>query len=124
MAHDPEEGQGNRQGEAPRPGRAGIEVEDAVPLLLVGVVGVAEDHRRQAGGGGLQVQGVKFVEDVEVDAAHLPPPGSEAVAGPMSPLSVLPRTACTGAIGFQGRQDLRAADIPGVDDEFDALQGR
>ena len=39
------------------------------------------------------------------------------------PLSLLPRTAVTGAISPSARQDFGRADVAGVDDAVDAAQG-
>ena len=58
---------------------------------------MAEDDRRQPGGRGVQVQAEQFVEDEEVDATHLYHPGGGRSAA-QSPWSLLPLTACTGAI--------------------------
>ena len=76
----------------------------------------------EAGGGGVQVQGEEFVEDVEVDAAHLHHPGVGQVRGPVGPVGVAPDRVHRGD-AFQGAQNLGVADVAGVDDELHALQG-
>ena len=63
------------------------------------------------------------MQDVEVHPAHLHHPGPRKFAGPVVLIDIAPHRQDRGDF-FQGRQDLRAADIPGMDDEFHALQGR
>ena len=110
----------NRQRKPPRAGAAGVEVEDAVLVFQVGTVGVAEDDRADAGGGRVQVEAEEFVEDVDEAAAHFHHPGLGKVRGPIAPVGVAPDRVHRGD-PFQGAQNLGVADIPGVDDEFDAL---
>ena len=90
--------QSHRQGKPPRAGAAGVEEEDAVFVFQVGTVGVAEDdrgrcRRRRGPGPGRRVRGGRRM--------RLPPTSTTRVWGrsaAQSPRSVLPRTACTGAI--------------------------
>ena len=83
---------------------------------------MAVDDRGQAGGGGVQVQGEEFVEDVEVDAPHFHHPGLGEARGPVAPVGVAPDRVHRGE-ALKLAQKARVADVPGVDDEFHALQG-
>ena len=57
-----------------------------------------------------------------MDAAHLHHEGVGQVRGPVAPVGVAPDRVHRGD-PFQGAQNLRVADVPGVDDEFHALKG-
>ena len=65
-----------------RPGRTGVQIEDAVLALQVRPVGVAADHRLEPGRGGVQVQEIQVMQDVELHPAHLHHPGLREFAGP------------------------------------------
>ena len=83
---------------------------------------MAEDDRGKACGGGVQVQGEEFVEDVDEAAAYLDYPGVGQVGGPITPVGVAPDCVHRRDL-VQGRDYLRVADVSGVDDELDAGQG-
>ena len=85
-------------------------------------MGVPEDDRIDAGGGGVQVEAEAFMEDVDQDASHLHHEGGGQVRGPSGPVGVAPDRLHRGDL-FQGAENLRVTDVPGVDDEFHALQG-
>src|SRR5664280_2953085 len=70
-APDAQQGHGDRQGEAPGTGAAGVHVEHAAAFDDGGNVGVAADHRREAGGGGVEVEPGEVVQDVEADGADI-----------------------------------------------------
>ena len=86
-------------------------------------MGMAVNHGGQSGCGGVQVQDIQVMQDVKLHPAHLHHPVLGKFAGPVRPYRYCPAPPRPGRFS-RPRQDLRAADIPGMDDEFHALQGR
>jgi hypothetical protein len=60
--------EGDWEMEAAGTAGAGVEVEHAISLVEVGDVGVAEEDDGEAGGGGVEVDGVEVVKEVDVAA--------------------------------------------------------
>ncbi len=114
--------QTHRQRKPPRPGAAGVEIEDAVFAFHKGGVGMAEDDRGEACRGGVQVQGEEFVEDVDKDAVDLDDPGMGQIRGPGAPVGVAPDGVHRRDLR-QGLQYLGITDVPGVNDQLDTGQG-
>ena len=74
-------------------------------------MGVAEDDRREPGGGGVQVEAEEFVQDVEVDAPHLHHEGVGQVGGPVAPVGVAPDRVHRGD-PFQARAESSGRRYP------------
>ncbi len=70
MGGDGEDGEGDGEVEATGTAAAGVEVEDAAVGAGFGAVGVAADDRRDAGGGGIEVEIVDGVDEVEEAAGE------------------------------------------------------
>jgi len=119
---DVKQNQIHRQGKAPGAGAAGVEVKDPIFALHMRTVGVAEDHRGQARRRGVQVQAEEFVEDVELDLPHLHHLGLGEGPAEVAPVGIAPHRVDRGQ-GPQRLQNLGAANVPGVDDQFHPPQG-
>ena len=66
FAGDFDEAEGDRQLEAAGTAGAGVEVEDSFLGDVVGDVGVAVKDGGELGGGGVEVDGLEVVEEIEV----------------------------------------------------------
>jgi len=114
-------GEGDGEGEAAWAGAAGVEVEDAVAPGDGGLVGVAADDRSDAGGGGVEVEVVDGVDEVEEAAAQLYGFGGVQVVEDGGGVHV----AADGREGSdfaEPVEDARVVDIAGVKDVVDAIE--
>jgi len=82
--------QAHRQPEPPRPGAARIHVKHALALANFWLVGVAGDHHPDPGGGGVQVQFLKVVAEVDQAASYLHGLGDGQPLGPGVNVHVAP----------------------------------
>src|SRR5436190_23049856 len=86
-------GDGHREFEAARPGGAGVDVDDSLALDTRRLVRVPADDGAEARRGRVEIQLLHVVQDVEVRIGDC---GQRERQRP-APLSILPRTATTGA---------------------------
>jgi len=113
---------GHREGETTRPGASRIEVENTPSNLGPGSMGVTGDHDREGGGNRVEVEVCEVVEQVDEGGLDLDDLGVGQALGPGALVVVAPdgddrrklRERC---------EDLRPADIPGMEDVRAALQG-
>lgn len=94
---------------------AGVEVEDAFAVFDEGLVGVSEEDGRKFGGGGVEVERVEIVEQVEVVALEEEDVGFRQAAAGAGAVDV----AADGVDGgdlLKGFEDGGAADVAEVED--------
>lgn len=113
--------EGDGKAEAARAGASGIEVEHAVAGELAVLVGVAADDGGESGGFGVEVEGVEVVNDVDNSAGEFDDFSSVETLGPGLDVDI----AADGGDGrdfLERGNDLRIADVAGMDDVLRAAQ--
>src|SRR5690606_16769256 len=103
-----------------RPGAAGIELEDAVPMPYNGLVRMAGDDRIETGGGRVEVERVDVMDDIEEAAFDLEDRGIGKRVGPLVDIAANGRKRRQR---LEAAKHLRFADVPRVHDRIAAGQG-
>lgn len=117
-----DEGEGDGEGEAAGAGAARVEVEDAALPRDRRLVRVAADDGADAGGGGVEVEVVHGVHEVEEVAGELDGLGWREIGAGARGVDV----ATDGGDGrdlLKGAEDGDLADVAGVEDMVDAGEG-
>lgn len=119
---DAEVGEGDGEVEAAGACAAWVEVEDVVAGFGGGLVGVAADDGGEAGGGGVQVEVVDGVDEVEEGAVELDDVGWGQVGAGAVGVDVA-ADGGDGGYGAEGAEDLDVADVAGMENMIDAVEG-
>jgi hypothetical protein len=98
----------------PLSGAAGIDEQDPVALEHVRLVGVTADHDPKSRGRRFEVDLLHVVKNVDTDPFEAQRESHRERRGPAT-LVVVPSYGVHGSDGAQCRDDLRPADISGVD---------
>lgn len=83
---------------------------------------MAVNHGAESGGGGIQIQMIKIMNDIEQDLCHLCCLGFRELKKPGTPVHVSPYGHNPGN-SSQTREDFRLAYVTSVDDQVDSLEG-
>jgi hypothetical protein len=109
-----EAGEADREREAAGAGAAGVDVEEAVLPVSFGLVSVPTDDDLKAGGG-IEVQVLEIVEDVDRDVEKFDDFGDREAGGPGFGVHVTANCK-DGRDGFQLIKNRWLADVAGVND--------
>jgi len=111
----------HRQLETPWSGTAGVEVENAVTRFIFGDVTVAGYNDRKSGGLRLQINLGELVQNVDRDPGNFERLCFRELARPCSSINVA-ADRCYGSDFLELGENLRRADIAGVNDVIGAAQ--